>query len=103
MVGQSALNRSIGVRIPGGQPTSRQFQIHLFPQAIPVSLCLILPQKSLGSLVVGLRLPEAIAKANGEDGKEAGVAQVVIVAHFEGGEVMLEAGILTDGRAARRG
>ncbi len=41
-------------------------------------------------------LPKTVREANGEDRKEAGIAQVVIVAHFEGSEVLLEARILID-------
>jgi hypothetical protein len=58
---------------------------------------------SLGSSLFRLPLPEAIAEADREDGKEAGVAEIVIVARFERGEVLLEARILTDGLAAHRG
>jgi hypothetical protein len=47
-------------------------------------------------------LPEGVAEANGEDWKEAGVAEVVVVADFEGGEVLLEALILIYGLAAYR-
>lgn len=49
-----------------------------------------------------VRLPEAVAKAYGEDWKESGVAEVVIVAHLEGGKVLLEPRILIDGLAAHR-
>ena len=49
-----------------------------------------------------LRLPDAIAEADREDGKEAGVAETMIVAHFERGDVLLEARILTDRLAAHR-
>lgn len=46
------------------------------------------------------RLPEVVGEAYREDGEEAGVAEVVVVACDEGGEILLEAGILIDGPAA---
>jgi len=39
-----------------------------------------------------LRLQKWEPKPTEKTGKKAGVAEVVIVAHFEGGEVLLEAG-----------
>src|ERR1700686_825386 len=47
-------------------------------------------------------LPETVAEAHGKNRKEARVAEVVIVARFEGGETFLEAGILVNGLAACR-
>src|SRR3984957_9567861 len=54
------------------------------------------------ALLVGLLLPEAVAEACGEDRKEAGIAEVVVVADFEGSKVLLEAGVQIDGLAAYR-
>jgi hypothetical protein len=47
-------------------------------------------------------LPEAVAEACGEYWKEAGVAEIVVVAEFKSGKVLLEAGVLIDGLAAYR-
>jgi len=51
----------------------------------------------------GSRLPEAIAETYREDWKETGIAEVVVVTHFEGCEVLLEARVLIDSLAAHRG
>jgi hypothetical protein len=83
-----AVKTACGLRIPN----------RFLPQMIPVVLGLISHRNSL-SLRCWLRLPEAVTKANREDRKEAGVAEIVIVARFEGGEVLLEARILADGIA----
>lgn len=47
-------------------------------------------------------LPETIPEAHREDGKKAGIAQIVIVTRSERSQILLEAGILIDRLAAYR-
>jgi hypothetical protein len=48
-------------------------------------------------------LKEAVSEAYREDGEKAGVAQIVVVARFKGGQALLEAGVLIDGLTTYRG
>ena len=45
-------------------------------------------------------LPEAVADSHRNNRKEAGIAEVMVVPRFEGGEVLLEARVLIDRLAA---
>ena len=47
-----------------------------------------------------LLLPEAVADSYRNDRKETGIAEVMVVPRFEGGEVLLEARVLIDRLAA---